>query len=205
MRVLTLLLLLGLAACSEPVPAGDETSFITRGQAQLTIGADGAGGIHEATAMSVRAVSAVAKGFTVSQRDGALAGVTQPILTLDLGAETIFTITPAPDRPVVHAIVTRSTRVHGPDDEVVGRFRFEDARPEDVALCVSEYAAEAPSFSCARDAEASYWRVFALPASYRGPGDPFEAIDATARRRAVLVEMRWFAPRDDIGVRPDVR
>lgn len=196
MRLAAAIAAAALTACSQARAPDQAQSAETPGEAQLTIGPDGAGGVAAALEMSATAVSAAAPGFRVTTREGALAGVTHAILTLDLDGETIFTVTPSPDGARVHAVVTRSTRVRGPDDEIVGRFRFEEARAEDVALCVAEYGAETPSFACAASAEAPFWRVFALPASYRGPGDPFEAIDPTARRRAQLIEMRWFAPRD---------
>ena len=192
------LLACALAACGEPAQTS-ASATATSSSAPLgpntSIGPDGAAGLTTALPMDVAAVSRAAPHFAVAEVQDQIEGDPFTAITLSTGADEIFRLNPTADRTHVHSIVTRSSQVRGPAEDVIGQVRFAVAPPDQVAFCRAEAIDGAAGFACSSAANGQFWRVYKLPEEYTEPSTSFEEIDPDVLHDALLAEMRWIAPR----------
>lgn len=198
MKRLLCVVVLALAACGQPQqqePAPDAFPAVVAPNADMSIGPVGAAGISAALPMTLDAVRAAAPHYIIAEAQDQIEGEAFTAITLSAGDEEVFRINPTADRSRIHSIVTRSTQARGPAQEIVGETLFGVAPPEEVEFCQSEAVDGSAGFACSTEEAGVFWRVYKLPAGYDGPSDPFDSIDPDLLHDALLVEMRWVAPR----------
>ncbi len=201
MRVVTIAMALALAACGQQAPNADSeaqnasaTSAAAPTGPNTLIGPQGAGGVTAALPMNLAAISAAAPLFTAAEVDDHIEGDPFTAITLSSGSEEVFRVSPTADRAHVHSIVTRSAQARGPAGEVIGQTRFAAAPPEQVVFCATEFFDAQPGFACSTAADGRFWRVYRLPEGANA-APTFDEIEPDLLHDALLVEMRWIAPR----------
>lgn len=198
MRRIAFTLALALAACGQSTQAPQEEPAATEApaaDADLSIGFDGAAGINAALAMNVDAIRGAAPGFTIAETPDQIEGHSFTAITLSANGAEQFRVLPTHDAEYIHSIVTRSPAVRSSAGETIGVSTHAQAPRAEAAFCGGEHVDGAPGFACSTSESGRFWRVYALPAGYDGPSQPFDAIDPDYAERAVLTEMRWVAPR----------
>jgi hypothetical protein len=200
MRLAAVAFVLALAACGQAPNAGgesqsaDATSAAAPAGPNKLIGPQGAGGVTTALPMDIAAIRAAAQHFVVAEVADQVEGDPFTAITLSAGNEEVFRISPTADRTKVHSIVTRSSQARGPAGEVIGQARFATAPVDQVAFCLTEYDEGAPGFACSTAQDGQFWRVYRLPEGAAAAAS-FEQIEPDLLHDALLVEMRWIAPR----------
>jgi len=195
--VLAVVAMLALVAC------GRDTADSTMKQFPPTeapnynadIGPNGAAGITAALPLTVAALTQAAPGYAVAEAQDEIEGQPFRKITLSAGDEVVFDVLPSPDGQRIHALVTRSTQARGPVGEIVGQAKFETAPAAQSLFCAPEMVDGEVGFACSDAEDGVFWRVYRLPATYRGAREPFQAIDPDSALDATLAEMRWIAPR----------